>query len=216
MGHDNPFTFPITGERLERLKARREDDSLAHPEEWAQLYRQANPKLVRFVRYKLRNYRNAEEFLGEIVSQTWLDLMKRLGPNSLAVELRESYLNWAALGAMKSILGDSFRFDHGVGGVDFEADILNWLEAAAFQSESAMAAAFSELLDKARPPLTERERQIVEMRFINDLTFDQIREVLKLTLGQVSAAYYKAIRQIRAGWPQDPPCDGEVARARSP
>ncbi len=208
MGGDNPFIFPITGERLERLRARREDGTLANPEEWAQLIRQETEPLKGFLRYKLRSIRNSEALVKDILQRTWLDLINKVGPSDQRQEdrLTRSYLRATAWGAMTATWRDS-RFDHGRGDIDPDADILNRLESAAFASEAEILADFQTMLNKARPPLTEPERQIMEKRFIGGMTFKEIAAELELPLGTVTTAYYRALEKILAGLPDNPPYD---------
>jgi RNA polymerase sigma factor (sigma-70 family) len=63
------------------------------------------------------------------------------------------------------------------------------------------------MLDKARPSLTELERQIVEKRFIGGMTFAEIAAELKLPQGTVTTAYYRALKKILVGLPNNPPND---------
>lgn len=215
MCNDQPFTYPITGERLERLKARLEDGKLAYPEEWAQLIRQETPRLSAIIHARLRGYRNANVLAADALQRTWLDLMKHVGPDySYRVPpdpeniLTQSYIMGAPYrGAITAVCKDAFRYDHGCGEIDPEEDILNWLESKSFESEASILAAFHEMLDRAQPPLAVRDRKIVELHLFHGKTFVAIAAELQLSMGTVSSAYYRAIRQIGAGWPIEPPGD---------
>lgn len=204
MCNHTPVTYPIAGTRLERLKARHKDESLTHPEEWAQLIRQESPALTRFINHKLGQRRNREKMAEDALTETWLATMRKIKPSYSRPDLQRAFLFSLAWGAVTKVVRDGRRFDHGHGEGDPELDLLNWLEALKAGGELESLDAFKALLDKAVPPLTERERTIVRMRILEDATYSGIAAALQIPWQTVATTYHRAMERLRNGLGDDP------------
>lgn len=203
MCEQHEFTFPITGERLERLKARNPDESPAHPDEWAQLIRQESPKLLWAIKGHLRCRRDVATVADDALQATWLTLLKKVGPNYDRPTLERSYLFHCALGASTHIRR-SPSHAQGHGESDLESDFVQQLETRSIASGEGINESFEGILDRAEPKLTEREREIVRLHLIEGLTFAEIAKALHEPLGTVYGTYRRALERVQTGLGDDP------------
>jgi len=202
MCQGTPFTYPITGERLERLKAK-------NPEDWAQWIRQESPALASFLRSRLQRRKDAEKDTEDALQLTWLLAWQKVGPEYTRSELYRAYLFCQAQasatqvtrkGGHEHLIGNRGGHDNDGGDDDdFESSLLGWLASRGIENEESLRRRLEELLDVAQPKLSGTERTIVVLKIYEGPTFAEIAATLDLPPGTVSSTYYRALEKVLQG-----------------
>lgn len=198
-------TYPIQGERLERLKARNADGSPTFPGEWAQWIRQESPALESHLRNLLRRQPNVEKDTEDALNNVWLTLFKKVGPRYDRSELWRVFLFDQARAAASEVIRKGKR-EQPLGGArsgkedadsDVESCILNQLAARGIDDEAELRREFDELLELAQSKLTDLARTIVRRR-IDGETFAKIAAHIGSPLGTITTTYYRALQALQA------------------
>jgi DNA-directed RNA polymerase specialized sigma24 family protein len=204
---EGSFTYPIQGERLERLKARNSNNGPRHPGDWDSWIAQESPSLLTFLRFRLRRQRDPETGAEDAFQDTWRLAYGIVCPIYSRSEFSRGYLFALAMGAASEVMrkggrerpygdfndGDEDGEGGGAGGL-----IVAFLAVAGL-SEAELLRRFEELLELAEPPLSDEEKTIVRGKLIEDNTFAEIGRVLEIPSGTASGKYYRAIRKLFLG-----------------
>ncbi|MFO0821187.1 MAG: RNA polymerase sigma factor [Pirellulales bacterium] len=202
----SPFTYPIKGERLERLKARDANGSPAYPAEWAQLIRQESPSLRLYLKTLLWRQRDVESDADDALQVTWLLILRKAGPDYGSDVLERAYLFAQARAAASDVIrkgqrekalgstGDDSAIDD-----DFESSILALLASRGESDEQALRQALDDLLALSQPKLTDLEYRIVVYHLIDGLTFAVIAVDSDQPKGTAATTYYRALEKVRKG-----------------
>lgn len=121
----------------------------------------------------LKAWKNIHNFRGEAKLSTWLH----------KIAINES-LNFLQQERQKREMTDTSDDDY----------VLNSLEADSFFDGDALQTA----LQKAIAALPEKQRLVFNMKYYDDMKYDEISEILGTSVGALKASYHHAVKKICA------------------
>ena len=128
----------------------------------------------------IKAYRSLEKFRGDAKLSSWL---YRITVNTyLSMKKRKSYTAMKTNEDIENFVNTKAEMEH-AGNVSPERE-----------TESGF---IKKNIDKALQKLSDRERTIFIMRNYNEMSFDEIVEVLKIQPSTVRSANFKALKKLR-------------------
>ena len=158
---------------------------MGQPDDWAELYRQYLPRILNYVRLRIGDEELAQDLTAAV--------MERAISRQQALRRREAFGAWLFSIARTTVAGH-YRSRRPALSLD---------EAAA-QPAPGMAPPEAvirrEELDRLRvalAALSDREQEIIRLKFGGALGNQEIGQVLRLKPGHVAVLLYRALRKLR-------------------
>lgn len=162
----------------------------ARPSEFAEVYDDHVRSVFGFIGYRVRSREEAEDLTQQTFERA-LRAWRRFDPT------RSSPLTWL-LAIARNLLIDHYR---AAGSVRHEA-----LDQAVHPSaDPTEAIGISPEVERALGLLSDREREILALRYGADLTGPEIAEVTRLSLANVQQIISRSLRRMRAELERDQP-----------
>lgn len=154
------------------------------PEAFGQLYDEYVSQIFRYVYYKVGNYADAQDLTG----QTFL----RAFENIQSYELRDvAFSSWLYRIAHNLVV-DFFRKESKRNDVPIEGHSLGMSETGN-PADELMASHESQQLYNALSRLTNNQREVIVLKFIDNLSNWQVAEIMGISVGAVKSAQKRAL-----------------------
>lgn len=154
------------------------------PEAFGQLYDEYVSQIFRYVYYKVGNYADAQDLTG----QTFL----RAFENIQSYELRDvAFSSWLYRIAHNLVV-DFFRKESKRNDVPIEGHSLGMSETGN-PADELMASHESQQLYNALSRLTNNQREVIVLKFIDNLSNWQVAEIMAISVGAVKSAQKRAL-----------------------
>lgn len=174
----------ITGERTEAASTQEAVD-------WEGAYRDLLPKVFRFFCYRVGEEHTAEDLTAATFERAWrgrLRYRRDLG----------AFSSWL-FGIARKVAADHFRRSKG----ELRLETAASLRSDNPPEESLLRKSDFERLSVLLNGLTQREREIVSLKYGGGLTNRTIARVTGLTETNVGTLLHRVVGRMRAGWEEE-------------
>ena len=160
-----------------------------HDSEFDELYIQFSDKIYKYIYWQTKDPYLAEDFTGEVFTRLWKN-WKRFKP-----DFSQAFLYRTA----KNILIDYWRKNKNKKELSIEASIEQGIEPSYDEDMIGQIQKNSEIenLHEAIGSLPENLKEIVILRFIEDLSAREVGEILKITEVNVRVLQYRALKKLK-------------------
>lgn len=170
-------------------------EKFANPESrnfaFNQLVRKYQQKMYWHIRKMVIDHDDADDLTQETFIKAWQSLENFRGDSQLYTWLYRIATNEC----LNFLNKKRRRFFLSIN--DVEGELLEKLETAAGQADNPMTGDEIQLkLQKAVLTLPEKQRLVFNMKYFDDLTYEDISEITKTSVGALKASYHHAVAKI--------------------
>ncbi len=170
-------------------------EKFANPESrnfaFNQLVRKYQQKIYWHIRKMVINHDDADDLTQETFIKAWQSLGNFRGDSQLYTWLYRVATNEC----LNFLNKKRRRFFFSIN--DVEGELLEKLESAVGQADYPLAGDEIQLkLQKAVLTLPEKQRLVFNMKYFDDLTYEDISEITKTSVGALKASYHHAVTKI--------------------
>ncbi|HPR33242.1 MAG TPA: sigma-70 family RNA polymerase sigma factor [Prolixibacteraceae bacterium] len=151
-------------------------------------------KLYWHIRKIVLNHDDAHDLLQNVFMKAWSSLDRFRGESSLS-----TWLYRIATNESLTFLNQQKRKRGFVGDAD-EAYLSNRLKSDSFFDGNEIQRRLMEAVVK----LPEKQRLVFNMKYFDNLKYEQMAEILNLTTGALKASYHHAVKKIEESLRNDP------------
>jgi RNA polymerase sigma-70 factor (ECF subfamily) len=160
---------------------------------FAELYRKHNPAVQRFIQHRVGNVHITEDLAADV----WVRAIKGIG----RVEYQGRDFGAWLTTISRNIVADHFKSAHHRLSSPVE-DMHTWDLSAVDDPEAETVAAVQRetaerLITEAMANLTLAQKQVIELRFFQDLDTNETARVAGMDLGTSKSLQYRALQSLR-------------------
>ena len=156
------------------------------PEALEALHQQFYEPVARYIRFKVSDRQTTEDLSGEVFVRV-LEALKR------DKAWRESPQGWV-MGIARNVVADYYRKRERLTEVKLEADVTATQEAN--PSQVALLGERKQRLMQAIQQLTDDQRDVILMRFMEGINIEGVAQAINKTPGAVKGLQYRALRAL--------------------
>ena len=159
---------------------------MGHAEDYADLYREYLPRILNYVRLRVGDEDLAQDLTAAV--------FERAVAKQHTLRQREAFGGWLFRIARNTVAGH-YRRHRPTVSLEQAGD-----QPAADPSPSEAMMRLEELdrLQASLATLSEREQEIIRLKFVGGLGNKEIASVMRLRAGHVAVLLYRALRKLRA------------------
>ncbi|MDD2474505.1 MAG: sigma-70 family RNA polymerase sigma factor [Dysgonamonadaceae bacterium] len=170
----------------EVLKQLRKPDT--QKQGFAQVVEEYSERLYWQIRKMVYSHEDANDILQDVFIKAWLNIDKFRGDAKLSTWLYKIAINESITFINKSKAKLNLSID------DEDSFLINQLEGDEyFDGDNAQLQ-----LQKAVVTLPEKQRLVFQMKYFNEMKYDEISEILGTSVGALKASYHHAVKKVES------------------
>jgi RNA polymerase sigma-70 factor (ECF subfamily) len=155
-------------------------------EGFAQVVEEYSERMYWQIRKMVYSHEDANDILQDVFIKAWLNIDKFRGDAKLSTWLYKIAINESITFINRSKAKLNLSID------DSDSFLINQLEGDEyFDGDSAQL-----LLQKAVVSLPEKQRLVFQMKYFDELKYDEISEMLGTSVGGLKASYHHAVKKV--------------------
>ena len=155
-------------------------------EGFAQVVEEYSERMYWQIRKMVYSHEDANDILQDVFIKAWLNIDKFRGDAKLSTWLYKIAINESITFINRSKAKLNLSID------DSDSFLINQLEGDEyFDGDSAQL-----LLQKAVASLPEKQRLVFQMKYFDELKYDEISEMLGTSVGGLKASYHHAVKKV--------------------
>ena len=155
-------------------------------EGFAQVVGEYSERMYWQIRKMVYSHEDANDILQDVFVKAWLNIDKFRGDAKLSTWLYKIAINESITFINRSKAKLNLSID------DSDSFLVNQLEGDEyFDGDSAQL-----LLQKAVASLPEKQRLVFQMKYFDELKYDEISEILGTSVGGLKASYHHAVKKV--------------------
>ena len=155
-------------------------------EGFAQVVEEYSERIYWQIRKMVYSHDDANDILQDVFIKAWLNIDKFRGDAKLSTWLYKIAINESITFINRSKAKLNLSID------DSDSFLINQLEGDEyFDGDSAQL-----LLQKAVVSLPEKQRLVFQMKYFDELKYDEISEMLGTSVGGLKASYHHAVKKV--------------------
>lgn len=155
-------------------------------EGFAQVVEEYSERIYWQIRKMVYSHEDANDILQDVFIKAWLNIDKFRGDAKLSTWLYKIAINESITFINRSKAKLNLSID------DSDSFLINQLEGDEyFDGDSAQL-----LLQKAVVSLPEKQRLVFQMKYFDELKYDEISEMLGTSVGGLKASYHHAVKKV--------------------
>lgn len=153
---------------------------------FAKVVEEYSERLYWQIRKMVYSHEDANDILQDVFIKSWLNIEKFRGDAKLSTWLYKIAINESITFINRSKAKLNLSID------DSDSFLLNKLEGDEyFDGDKAQL-----LLQQAVVRLPEKQRLVFQMKYFNELKYDEISEILGTSVGALKASYHHAVKKV--------------------
>lgn len=157
-------------------------------EGFAQVVEEYSERLYWQIRKMVYSHEDANDILQDVFIKAWLNIEKFRGDAKLSTWLYKIAINESITFINRSKAKLNLSID------DSDSFLVNQLEGDEyFDGDEAQM-----LLQKAVVSLPEKQRLVFQMKYFDELKYDEISEILGTSVGALKASYHHAVKKVES------------------
>ena len=170
----------------EVLKQLREPDT--QKQGFAHVVKEYSERLYWQIRKMVYSHEDANDILQDVFIKAWLNIDKFRGDAKLSTWLYKIAINESITFINRSKAKLNLSID------DEDSFLLNQLEGDEyFDGDNAQL-----LLQKAVVTLPEKQRLVFQMKYFNEMKYDEMSDILGTSVGALKASYHHAVKKVES------------------
>jgi len=155
-------------------------------EGFAQVVEEYSERMYWQIRKMVYSHEDANDILQDVFIKAWLNIDKFRGDAKLSTWLYKIAINESITFINRSKAKLNLSID------DSDSFLINQLEGDEyFDGDNAQL-----LLQKAVVSLPEKQRLVFQMKYFDELKYDEISEMLGTSVGGLKASYHHAVKKV--------------------
>lgn len=155
---------------------------------FAQVVEEYSERMYWQIRKMVYSHEDANDILQDVFIKAWLNIEKFRGDAKLSTWLYKIAINESITYINRSKAKLNLSID------DSDSFLVNQLEGDEyFDGDKAQL-----LLQQAVVRLPEKQRLVFQMKYFNELKYDEISEVLGTSVGALKASYHHAVKKVES------------------
>ena len=155
-------------------------------EGFAYIVEEYSERLYWQIRKMVYSHDDANDILQDVFIKAWLNIEKFRGDAKLSTWLYKIAINESITFINRSKAKLNLSID------DDDSFLINKLEGDEyFDGDSAQL-----LLQKAVASLPEKQRLVFQMKYFNELKYDEMSDILGTSVGALKASYHHAVKKV--------------------
>lgn len=155
---------------------------------FAKVVEEYSERLYWQIRKMVYSHEDANDILQDVFIKSWLNIEKFRGDAKLSTWLYKIAINESITFINRSKAKLNLSID------DSDSFLLNKLEGDEyFDGDKAQL-----LLQQAVVRLPEKQRLVFQMKYFNELKYDEISEILGTSVGALKASYHHAVKKVES------------------
>ena len=155
---------------------------------FADVVKEYSERLYWQIRKMVYSHEDANDILQDVFIKAWLNIDKFRGDAKLSTWLYKIAINESITYINKSKAKLNLSID------DEDSFLINKLEGDEyFDGDEAQL-----LLQKAVVSLPEKQRLVFQMKYFNEMKYDEISDVLGTSVGALKASYHHAVKKVES------------------
>ncbi len=155
---------------------------------YGELFRQYNARLLYYLRRLLPVATEAEDTLQEV----WVTVVRKLP----SLEQPEAFKGWIYRVARNRALSRLRRSRREIAIDQVEAEVDGNLDSAATDERALLRLFEAQLVHRGLEELSPSHREVLTLRFVDELTYDEIAEIVGRSIGTVRSRLYYAKKTL--------------------
>lgn len=153
---------------------------------FAQVVEEYSERLYWQIRKMVYSHEDANDILQDVFIKAWLNIEKFRGDAKLSTWLYKIAINESITFINRSKAKLNLSID------DDESFLINQLEGDEyFDGDHAQM-----LLQKAVVSLPEKQRLVFQMKYFNELKYDEMSDILGTSVGALKASFHHAVKKV--------------------
>ena len=153
---------------------------------FAQVVEEYSERLYWQIRKMVYSHEDANDILQDVFVKAWLNIDKFRGDAKLSTWLYKIAINESITFINRSKAKQNLSID------DSDSFLINQLEGDEyFDGDHAQ-----KLLQKAVISLPEKQRLVFQMKYFNELKYDEMSDILGTSVGALKASFHHAVKKV--------------------